>query len=140
MNGMYVDIEANLRTVRNDSGLLTSLDAFEYEGEATDNVSFSLTLEPGIYSVIVEVIVLHPNAKGIAFTMEELQILDDVCEIGRSNDNSLIYYTPTTKWTGVYWNCHGCRSVIASVRLSVDTILSGAFLLQFCMYCSESYT
>ena len=45
-------------------------------------------------------------------------------------------YPPTMKWRGVYWNCHGSPSVC----LSVDTILSRAFLLQFCTYCSEIYT
>ena len=46
----------------------------------------------------------------------------------------------TTKWRGVYWNCHGCPSICLSIHLSVDTILSRAFLLQFCTYCSEIYT
>ena len=43
---------------------------------------------------------------------------------------------PTTKWRGIYWNRHGCPSIC----LSVDSVLSGAFLLQFCIYCSEICT
>ena len=49
----------------------------------------------------------------------------------------LLYPYPHNEVEGVYLNHHGCLSVYPSVRLSVDTILSGAFLLQFCTYYSE---
>ena len=48
---------------------------------------------------------------------------------------SSMYLYPHNEVEGVYWNHHGCLSI----RLSVDTILCGAFLAELCFKLSSLY-
>ena len=67
------------------------------------------------------------------------EIRDLLCPRSAPTENT-VYLYPHNEMERVYWNRHGCPSVRPFVRLAVDTIFSGAFLLQFCIYCSEIYT